>query len=143
MNFSYKYARPMVTTDIILFSGAKGRTELLLIKRLNSPYKDHWAFPGGFVDENESLEAAARRELLEETGIKEAKLIQFQAFGDFGRDPRGHCVSVVYYQFVDKNNLTLKAGDDAKEADWFSINNLPKLAFDHSKILKEAINKLL
>ena len=115
--------------------------EVLLIKRARAPFKGRWAFPGGFVDEDESLEAAAARELREETGLRGIKLEQLAAFGDPGRDPRGHTVSVVFFGIVSNRRAAI-AADDAAEAAWHSASNPPKLAFDHRKILKAAMERL-
>jgi 8-oxo-dGTP diphosphatase len=94
-----------------------------------------WALPGGFVEMDESLEAAARRELFEETGIKASKLEQVHIFGDPGRDPRGRTISVVYLAFVNINKVKPRAGDDAAEAGWHFLRHPPALAFDHRQIL--------
>lgn len=125
-----------VTVDIVLFKSNK----ILLIKRLKDPFKDCWALPGGFVDENEDLEDAAKRELLEETSIKVDALEQVGAFGKPFRDPRSHTVSVAYYGEVSENTIAI-AADDAKEAYWFSINDLPELAFDHQEIIDKVLSK--
>lgn len=116
------------------------KTTILLIKRLKDPYKDCWALPGGFVDENEDLEEAAKRELGEETQVKVAKLDQIGAFGKPYRDPRSHTVSVAYFGEVAENTIAI-AADDAKEAYWFPINDLPQLAFDHNEIIEKAFEK--
>ncbi len=121
-----------VTVDVLVIN--KKTDEILLIKRLNEPYKDCWALPGGFVDENEDLEQAARRELFEETNIETKEMIQIGAFGTPNRDPRGHMISVAYQTDLIENQI-VKAKDDAKETKWFSINDLPDLAFDHLKII--------
>ncbi|HBG48144.1 MAG TPA: NUDIX hydrolase [Cyanobacteria bacterium UBA9971] len=136
-----EYKNPALTTDIILFS-CDGEKDLkvLLIKRKYEPFKDKWAFPGGFVEYDEELETAAHRELEEETGIKDLCLKQLGTFGRVGRDPRGRTVSVVYYAFVDDaSKLNVKAQDDAKDARWFNIKKLPELAFDHAEILDCAL----
>lgn len=138
--FCYQYPRPAVTVDIVLFHRSP-RLEVLLIKRRKKPFKDRWAFPGGFVDENESLENAAARELQEETGLKGIKLEQIGAFGDPGRDPRGHTVSVVFAAVLEKRQEA-RAADDALDARWRSARRPPKLAFDHQKILKFAIKRV-
>lgn len=132
-----RVSKIFVTVDIVLF---KAENQILLIKRKNDPFKDCWALPGGFVDENEDLEVAALRELEEETTIKLEKLSQLGAYGKPFRDPRSHVVSVAYFTNVDKNTVA-KAADDAKEAQWFAITNLPELAFDHAEIIKDAIAK--
>ncbi|WP_300569138.1 NUDIX hydrolase [Flavobacterium sp.] len=115
--------------------------ELLLIKRKNEPYKDCWALPGGFVDENEDLEVAARRELEEETQIKIESLLQIGAFGKPFRDPRSHVVSVAYFGEVPEGTIAV-ASDDAKEAQWFPIKKLPTLAFDHHDIIEKALKTI-
>lgn len=121
-----------VTVDVVVIN--KKTDEILLIKRLNEPFKDSWALPGGFVDENEDLEQAARRELFEETNIETGKLTQIGAFGTPNRDPRGHMISIAYQSELIENQI-IKAKDDAKEAKWFSIKDLPDLAFDHLEII--------
>ncbi len=127
-----------VTVDIVLCKSNK----ILLIKRLKDPFKDCWALPGGFVDENEDLEDAAKRELLEETSVKVDKLTQIGAFGKPFRDPRSHTVSIAYYGEVPENTIAI-AADDAKEAYWFSIDDLPELAFDHQEIIDKTLkNKI-
>jgi 8-oxo-dGTP diphosphatase len=138
--FCYQFPRPAVTVDIVLFHRLQ-RLEVLLIKRRKEPFKDRWAFPGGFVDENEALENAAARELQEETGLKGIKLVQIGAFGDPGRDPRGHTVSVVFAAVLEKRQEA-RAADDAADAQWHSARRPPKLAFDHQKILKFAIKRV-
>src|SRR5262249_42887352 len=115
--------------------------DVLLIRRAREPFKNRWALPGGFVDANESLEAAAARELREETGIKRARLAQIGAFGDPGRDPRGHTVSIVFGALLARKPRAI-AGDDAAELGWHSAINPPKLAFDHRKILRMALERL-
>lgn len=121
-----------VTVDILIINDTT--EEILLIKRLNEPFKDYWALPGGFVDENEDLEEAAHRELKEETNLEVEDLYQLGAFGAPGRDPRGHMISIAYLGYSsDVENA--KAMDDAKELKWFKINDLPKLAFDHKEII--------
>ncbi|MFY9606993.1 MAG: NUDIX hydrolase [Blastocatellia bacterium] len=138
----YDYPRPAVTVDIVLFHRAKRGARVLLIQRKNEPFKGHWAFPGGFVDENESLEAAAARELREETGLEGIKLEQIGAFGDPGRDPRGHTVSVVFGAVLDEQAQPGPA-DDAEAAEWHSAFKPPDLAFDHRAILRAASERLL
>ena len=137
-----EYKNPALTTDIILFSlyGEEKDLKVLLIKRKYEPFKDKWAFPGGFVEYDEELETAAHRELEEETNIKDICLKQLGTFGRVGRDPRGRTVSVVYYAYIDDSSkLNVKAQDDAKDAQWFSVKKLPELAFDHAEIMGFAL----
>ncbi|OQA01465.1 MAG: Bifunctional NMN adenylyltransferase/Nudix hydrolase [Bacteroidetes bacterium ADurb.Bin408] len=135
MTFTYAYPRPMVTVDIIIIDNTVLSQRILLIKRGHDPFAGCYALPGGFVDEDESLEAAACRELKEETNIAHENLRQFRAFGDKGRDPRGHNVTVVFYGFVNPSETAAMAGDDAAALDWFPLDQLPPLAFDHKKII--------
>jgi 8-oxo-dGTP diphosphatase len=125
-----------VTVDVLVINKKTG--EILLIKRLKEPFKDCWALPGGFVDEGEDLEQAARRELLEETNVETGKMTQVGAFGKPNRDPRGHMISVAYQTNLIENQI-VKAKDDAKEVKWFSINDLPDLAFDHLEIINSIL----
>ena len=124
--------------DIVLLHRHDERLEVLLIKRAREPFEGRWAFPGGFVDEDESLENAAARELREETGLTGIRLEQIGAFGDPGRDPRGHTVSVVFAAMLSEQAL-VKAADDASDAAWHSALVPPNLAFDHEKILSAAL----
>jgi 8-oxo-dGTP diphosphatase len=139
--YCYDHPRAALTVDVVLFHLAGDEIEVLLIKRGREPFKGRWAFPGGFVDKDESLEAAAARELREETGIRGVKLEQLAAFGDPGRDPRGHTVSVVFFGIANNRRAAI-AADDAVEAEWHSASNPPKLAFDHRKILRAAMERL-
>ena len=137
----YDYPRPSLTVDILLFFAAREGLEILLIKRAREPFKDHWALPGGFVDEHESLEAAAARELLEETGLRRARFKQVGAFGDPGRDPRGHTVSIAFAAIL-RSRPKVEGSDDASEAAWHALKRLPRLAFDHKKIIRLAVREM-
>ena len=130
-----------LTVDTIIFSKTGSVTKILLIKRKNPPFKDKWAIPGGFVEYDEELETAAKRELEEETGVKDIPVQQLYTFGKIGRDPRGRTVSVVYFAIINDINMNIKAGDYAKEAEWFNITKLPELAFDHREIIDFAVKK--
>jgi 8-oxo-dGTP diphosphatase len=142
MSYTYEYPRPAVTVDCLVFSKENGRVCLMLIQRDRPPFEESWALPGGFVEIDEDLPDAAYRELKEETGITDIELGQFRAFGKPGRDPRGRTISIVYYGFVDPEKTMATAGSDARNVDWFDINNLPELAFDHDKIIEMARDKL-
>jgi 8-oxo-dGTP diphosphatase len=113
----------------------EARPRVLLIRRKRDPFAGSWALPGGFVDENERLADAARRELVEETGVTVADLEQLYTAGDPGRDPRGWTVSVVYLAQVNPGAVQAVAADDAAEVGWFALEELPALAFDHAMIL--------
>ncbi len=139
--FTYEYPRPGLTSDIALFRFYQGNLEILLIKRADYPYIGSWALPGGFVDEGETAELAAARELHEETGIKGINLQQVFITSTPKRDPRGWTVSVIFYGFSQKK-LKIIAGDDASEAAWFSINDLPDLAFDHEVAIDKTIGTI-
>lgn len=131
-----------LTVDMIVFDFRCSDRKVLLIQRDRPPFESQWAFPGGFVDINETLEHAAARELEEETALNNISLQQFRAYSELERDPRHRTVSVVFYGFIDKTNNKIKAGDDARNAKWFSINNIPQLAFDHNIILYDIITFL-
>lgn len=129
-----------VTVDAVVFKNTTRAREILLIKRRNEPFKDRWALPGGFVDEGEDLEAAAIRELEEETSVTITHADQLKAFGKPGRDPRHHTVSVAFMAYVPENTVAV-AADDAKEIGWFALDDLPELAFDHAEIIAFALTK--
>lgn len=143
MSYTYDYPRPSVTVDCVIF-GLEDSTELrvLLIQRGHEPFKDAWALPGGFVDLEEDLETAALRELEEETGVRDVFIEQLYTFGAPKRDPRGRVISIAYYALVNLRQHPVKAASDAKTVEWFNVNHLPKLAFDHNEILEVAINRL-
>jgi 8-oxo-dGTP diphosphatase len=136
-----RVSKIFVTVDTVVFKKTTDSYQILLVRRKNEPFKGSWALPGGFVEENEDLDAAAKRELFEETCIKIDHAEQLKAFGKPGRDPRHHTVSVAFLAFAD-NNAVAVAADDAAEARWFSINDLPALAFDHADIINFALTKI-
>ncbi|HEX5050853.1 MAG TPA: NUDIX hydrolase [Planctomycetota bacterium] len=139
MPFTYEHARPAVTVDVALFAaGARGELQLLLIRRGSEPFAGRWALPGGFVDPDEDLDVAARREVLEETGVRVGRLVQLGAYGKPGRDPRGRTISVVFLAGCDRAATNGTAGDDAAACDWFAALRPPPLAFDHKRILRDA-----
>lgn len=140
----YEYPRPALTVDCVVFGLDVEQRDLrvLLIQRKLEPFRGGWALPGGFVRVEESLEAAARRELSEETGLDRVFLEQLYTFGDLGRDPRERVVSVAYYALVNLNEQKLQAATDARSAAWFSVADVPKLAFDHDRILQAALARL-
>ena len=137
-----KYERPSVTVDMVMMSLRKRDLQVLLVKRRSWPFEGMWAIQGGFVNMDESLEAAAKRELREETNVQNVYLEQLYTFGDPGRDPRTRVITVVYFALLNSEELQVKAADDAADAAWFSVYDLPPLAFDHAKILDYALNRL-
>ena len=142
-NYIYKFPRPAVTVDIVVFSIQLNKLEILLIQRAKEPYRGKWALPGGFVGIEESLHSAAERELEEETGLINLHLEQLYTFGTPRRDPRGRIITVSYYSIFNQgtNNKTTGASD-ATQASWFPIVNLPPLAFDHDEIVSCGLNKI-
>ncbi|HLE29243.1 MAG TPA: NUDIX domain-containing protein [Anaerolineales bacterium] len=133
--------RVSVSVDVVIFSLREDDLKVLLVRRAAPPYKGKWAIPGGFVQADESLDEAARRELAEETGVHGVYLEQLYTFGEPQRDPRGRVITVAYFALV-ADDVALRAGDDAAEAGWHSVYALPELAFDHAEILKYALQRL-
>ncbi|MGI9240488.1 MAG: NUDIX hydrolase [Verrucomicrobiales bacterium] len=142
MEHCYEYPRPALTVDCVIFGLDDDELKVLLIKRGNEPFLGSWAIPGGFVIPGESLDEAARRELREETGLKNVYLEQLYTFGEPGRDPREHVVSVAYFALTNLSEHRVQADTDASEAAWFSIHDVPELAFDHDSILELALGRL-
>jgi 8-oxo-dGTP diphosphatase len=138
---TYEYPRPALTVDVAIVT-REARPRVLLIRRKSDPFAGSWALPGGFVDENERLADAARRELVEETGVTAADLEQLYTAGDPGRDPRGWTVSVAYLAQVDPTAVKPVAADDAEEVGWWPLDELPPLAFDHAMLLGRARARL-
>jgi 8-oxo-dGTP diphosphatase len=169
--FTYAFPRPAVTADVVAFTMRADDVAVLLVQRRDEPFKGRWALPGGFVEENESLERAAARELYEETGLSGVRLEQLGAFGDPGRDPRGHTVTVAYVTFL-MAEATITAGDDAAAVAWHPFRALVlddaptsrsvpppplrrgtkrsaprgaepvRLAFDHARIVSRAYRRI-
>ncbi len=137
-----RHAEVMLTVDVIVLravGGNPGCKQILLIKRANAPYKDMWALPGGKLDMNDnSLEEAVRREVREETGLRLPGVEQVYTFGDVGRDERGRYISVLYVAYVLDRENKATAGSDASSVQWFSLDQLPPLAFDHEGMLEVA-----
>jgi 8-oxo-dGTP diphosphatase len=131
-----------VTVDIVIFTLREGSLQVLLVKRGVPPFEGQYAIPGGFIREDESLEEAALRELHEETGVRNVFLEQLYTFGDPKRDPRGRVITVAYFALIASDKLSLVAGADAAEAQWFPASSVPPLAFDHKSILDYALERL-
>lgn len=142
MSHTYKYPRPAVTTDCVVFGLDEDDLKVLLIQRDIPPFEGRWALPGGFVRVGESVDDCARRELEEETGLKRVYLEQLYTFGTPDRDPREHVITVAYYALVNLIDHPPQAATDARNAAWFSLDEVPRLAFDHKKILSTGLDRL-
>lgn len=140
LNYCYKYPHPAVTADCVIFGFDGINIKVLLIQRGIDPYKGKWAFPGGFMNMDETAEQCARRELEEETGLKDVTVEQFYTFSDVKRDPRERVITVAHYALVRLSEV--KGGDDAEKAQWFSLDEIPSLAFDHELIFRKALKVL-
>ena len=138
--YCYKYPHPAVTTDCVIFGFDGSELQVLLIERGIEPFKGKWAFPGGFLNMDETAGEGALRELKEETGLENAYIEQFNTYSDPGRDPRERVITIAHYALVRIHEV--KGGDDAAKAQWFPIDEVPQLAFDHDKILRDAMRKL-
>jgi 8-oxo-dGTP diphosphatase len=135
------FERPSVAADVVIFRMAERGLSVLLIQRKDPPYAERWAVPGGFVNIDESLDAAAKRELEEETGISGVEVEQLYTFGEPGRDPRGRVITVAYLALVPPDKSSARSGDDAADAAWFELDKLPPLAFDHDEMLRIAMER--
>lgn len=138
--YCYKYPHPAVTTDCVIFGFDGMKLNVLLIERGVDPYKGRWAFPGGFLNMDESADEGARRELKEETNLSAAYVEQFGTFSDPNRDPRERVITIAYFALVKLQDV--KGGDDAAKAQWFPMDQIPQLAFDHDRILRKAMDCL-
>ena len=138
--YHYKYPHPSVTTDCVIFSFDGTKLKVLLVERGIEPYKGRWAFPGGFMRMDESAEEGALRELKEETGLEGAYIKQFGTFTNPNRDPRERVITIAYYALVKLQEV--RGDDDAADARWFSLDEVPSLAFDHDMILRTALMEL-
>lgn len=139
MAYTYKYPRPAVTADCIVIT-KEAEPKVLLIERGDEPFNGCWAFPGGFMNMDETTEQCAIRELEEETGLKVSEVHQIGAYSKVDRDPRGRTVTVAYLAIVDAP-MAVKGQDDAAKAQWFQLLALPELAFDHDEIMRDAVKK--
>lgn len=138
-----RYDRPSVTVDVVIFTLQEQVLHVLLVQRRRWPYEGYWAIPGGFVNMDESLEDAARRELDEETGVRDVYLEQLYTFGTPGRDPRTRVISVAYFALIRADSQTLRISDESSDLRWFPVDALPRpLAFDHDTILEMALSRL-
>ena len=137
MSYTYKYPRPAVTADCIVIA-KEPEAKVLLIERAGDPYKGCWAFPGGFLNMDETTEQCAIRELEEETGLTIETVHQIGAYSEVDRDPRGRTITVAYLAIIDKT-MPVIGLDDAAKADWWPLSALPQLAFDHDEIIADAI----
>jgi len=142
MTYTYKYPRPALTVDCVVFGIDETDLKVLLIQRDSEPFAGTWALPGGFVNMDETLDEAAARELQEETGLEKVFLEQLHAFSALDRDPRGRNVSVAFFALVNIADHTVKSDTDARDAAWFRVGDTPTLAFDHDEILAMALERL-
>ncbi len=131
-----------LSVDCVIFGYAKEKLQVALIERKKTPFQGHWALPGGFIEGSETVEEAALRELQEETGIRDVYLEQFHVFSDPNRDPRGRVITVAFFALIASDHLELVATEDAEKAMWWSLDDLPTLAFDHTSILHKALKAL-
>lgn len=139
-SYTYKYPRPSVTTDCVIFGYDGKELKVLLIERGIPPFQGMWAFPGGYLQMDEDAIEGAKRELKEETGLEDAYIEQFRTFSAVNRDPRGRVITIAHLALVKISEV--KGGDDAAKAEWFPLQGLPQLAFDHDMILREALKAL-
>jgi len=142
MGYTYPFPRPAVTADVVLFGRGRSGLEVLLIQRGHARFAGSWALPGGFVELDEPLERAARRELAEETGLEVGPLEQLGAYGDPGRDPRGHVVTIAYVGLVEAAARSPRAASDAAGSAWYPVDALPPLAFDHDRIIADGLARV-
>lgn len=140
--YCYQYPRPAVTTDCVIFGFDDEILKVLLVERGGEPYKGYWAFPGGFLNMDETTDECAVRELEEETGLKNVFVEQLQAFSNVDRDPRGRTITVAYYALVNPAEMEVAGYDDAADARWFALADVPCLAFDHDHVLQVALRRL-
>lgn len=140
LKYSYKYPHPAVTADCVILGFDGANIKILLVQRKGDPFKGSWAFPGGFMQIDETAEECACRELEEETGLKNVTFEQFHAFSAVNRDPRERVITIAHYALVKITEV--KGDDDAADARWFAFDEIPHLAFDHDTILRIAINHL-
>jgi 8-oxo-dGTP diphosphatase len=141
--YTYDHPRPALTVDIAIFSLREGQLQVLLVQRAQAPFQGTWALPGGFVRMEESLEEAAARELQEETGLEDAYLEQLYTYGEPERDPRGRVVTVAYFALIPADAVVrMEGGSDVSQAGWFSLDQLPDLAFDHAEIITYALRRV-
>ena len=138
--WQYKYERMAVTTDCVIFTYEDWALKVLLVRRGLEPYKGEWAFPGGFLKTNETAVEGAIRELKEETALETSAIRELGVFSDVDRDPRERVITIAYYALIKPSDVV--GGDDAEEARWFPVNELPSLAFDHRKIFDAAMERL-
>ena len=142
MAHTYEYARPALEVDVVVFALDDEELQVMLIQRGLPPFAGQWALPGGFVRVEETLDAAAERELREESGLADIFLEQLFTFGDVQRDPRERVVTVAYYALVNLAGHDVRASTDARSAAWFPVDELPELAFDHHRIVEMALTRL-
>lgn len=140
--YTYDYERPALATDTVIFGFDGTQVKVLLTQREREPFKNKWALPGGFVFMEETTEQAAKRLLQEKAGLRNVYIEQLYTFSEVDRDPRERIVAVAYYALVNAHQYEVSAGRDTLKTEWFGLNELPKLAFDHARIIRVAIERL-
>ncbi len=142
MNTKPKYNFAVIATDVVVFTVYEGELKVLLIKMKKAPFTGNWAVPGGLVLPKESVDAAAQRQLVSKTGVKDVYLEQLYTFGKVDRDPFGRVVSVAYFALIPNAGIKLYTTDEYEDVAWYSVNKLPILAYDHKEIIKTAVGRL-
>lgn len=140
MKYCYDYPRPAVTVDAVVFRKSESQCQILLIKRKYPPFQFAWCLPGGFVDMNETLEEAVKRELEEETGLVGIHMEQVGSFSAVNRDPRGRTITIAF-KGICEADFAVRGADDASEAVWWNVEELPELGFDHAEIIQQAMKE--
>ena len=142
INIRKRYKFAVIATDVVIFTVQEGRLKVLLIRMKKVPYEGFWACPGGLVKPDESVEAATKRHLFDKTGVRDVYLEQLYTFGEVDRDPFGRVVSVVYFALIPTESLKLKTTSEYADVAWFPVKSLPRLAYDHGKVIEVAVEKL-
>lgn len=137
-----KYKFAVIASDVVIFTIFKGELKVLLIRMKKEPFTNQWACPGGLVKAKESVDFAAQRLLFEKTAVKDVYLEQLQTFGEIDRDPFGRVVSVAYFALIPPEGVNLRTSSEYSDVSWFSIKDLPTLAYDHQEIIKVAVERL-
>lgn len=142
MALNYDFFSIAFSVDNVIFGFDDADLKVLLIKRLNDPFKDQWALPGDLVSPNEDLRNAPKRILKELTGLEHVYLEQVKTFGKVNRHPMGRVVTVAYYSLVNINQVSPKPDSFAQDVDWHKLSEIHTLAFDHYEIVRTCLKRL-